>query len=170
MKRALCAVLVAVIGIVVFNAVSATWPAYRAKKEDPRNNKVMLWVYHQYAVNPNVIVLDLWNLDSNATMADVDRVLFDTAAALKARSLTSVSLAFRGREKFEMKGDYFKKLGDEREWQNPVYTMRTMPENLYTPDGRPAFDTWTGGWLGVIREQMDDHNEFHRAWYIEDLT
>ena len=47
--------------------------------------------------------------------------------------------------------------------------MRTFPENVYRPDGARAFDSWTGGVLGVLGKQMEDFNEFHKQWYIEDL-
>ncbi|BAV45427.1 Uncharacterized protein MLTONO_0524 [Mesorhizobium loti] len=68
-----------------------------------------------------------------------------------------------------MDGDYFRQTGREREWQNPVYVIRTLPENLKRIDGEPAFDTWTGGWLGVASKQMEDHAEFHKQWYLRDM-
>ncbi|BCG73329.1 hypothetical protein MesoLj113a_44870 [Mesorhizobium sp. 113-1-2] len=68
-----------------------------------------------------------------------------------------------------MDGDYFRQIGREREWQNPVYVIRTLPENLKRIDGEPAFDTWTGGWLGVASKQMEDHAEFHKQWYLRDM-
>ena len=76
--------------------------------------------------------------------------------------------SFRFNKKFYINGDYLTKLGKEYSTQNPVYTLRTLAENIYKLNGQKAFSTWTGGLLGVIKEQMDDHNTFHQEWYLED--
>lgn len=68
-----------------------------------------------------------------------------------------------------LKGDYFQTIGLEYGVQNPVYTLRTLPENVYTLEGKQAFGSWTGGWLGVVGKQMEDLNEFHRLWFMSDL-
>ena len=48
--------------------------------------------------------------------------------------------------------------------------MRTFPENVYALDGAKAFPSWTGGLIGVTGKQMEDFAEFHKQWYIYDLT
>jgi len=48
--------------------------------------------------------------------------------------------------------------------------MRTFPENLLKPDGSRAYQTWTGGLLGVVGKQVEDFNDFHRQWWLGDLT
>jgi len=58
----------------------------------------------------------------------------------------------------------------EYESQNPVYTIRTFPENLYTIDGKNVYGEWTGGLLGVVTKQMEDFNDFHKKWYIDEMT
>ena len=46
--------------------------------------------------------------------------------------------------------------------------MRTMQEHLQNPDGSPAFEVWNGGLLGVLGKQMEDHNAFHKRWWVDD--
>lgn len=169
MRRIMAAAGLVVAGVVAFNGLMVTWPALSKKQADPRNERVTLYSYYQWGVDPTTVVVDLWAISPTAGMADVDRVLFDTAAALQDGSYTSVKLSYRGRERFQLHGDYFRQIGRERDWQNPVYVMRTMPENLRDPAGQRAFDRWTGGWLGVMSKQLEDHNEFHRQWYIKYL-
>jgi hypothetical protein len=41
-------------------------------------------------------------------------------------------------------------------------------KELYTPDGSRAFDTWTGGTLGVLNAQMEDFSKFTNAWFLQD--
>src|SRR3546814_11223048 len=65
-------------------------------------------------------------------------------------------------------GAYFRTLGREYGSQNPVYTLRTLPENVMTTDGRSAFSEWSGGMIGVLAGQMGDLNEFHRRWFVDD--
>lgn len=86
--------------------------------------------------------------------------------ALKDRTFSEVHLAYRGRTRFILAGSDFKEMGEEYGPQNPVYTIRTMPEKLLRPDGTRAFDTWTGGLLGVLEKQLDDVRKFHREWYL----
>ena len=72
--------------------------------------------------------------------------------------------------KFVLEGDYFQTLGKEYGTQNPVYTMRTFPEKLYSPDGQRAFGRWSGGLLGIVGKQMEDFTEFHKQWYVEGMN
>ena len=89
---------------------------------------------------------------------------------MRNRKFESVELSFRGHTEFKISGQYFKTLGVEYSSQNPIYTIRTFPEHLMTPDGGQAFPTWTGGWLGFLNKQMEDFNEVHKRWYLSDLT
>jgi hypothetical protein len=47
--------------------------------------------------------------------------------------------------------------------------MRTFSENVFKLDGTAAYPKWTGGLLGVLSKELGQFNEFHKAWYIEDL-
>ena len=33
-----------------------------------------------------------------------------------------------------------------------------------------AYPEWTGGLLGVAGKQIEDFNDFHMKWYLEDLA
>jgi hypothetical protein len=103
-------------------------------------------------------------------MADVFRVLLQFAGAEKSREFASVELSFRGKPKFLISGQYFKQLGQEYGTQNPVYTLRTFPENLMKLDGSRAYPSWTGGLIGVAGRQIEESNNFHRQWWLDDFT
>ena len=91
------------------------------------------------------------------------------AGEMKDRKFREVRLAFRGQTRFILNGDEFAEIGQEFGWQNPVYTLRTFPEKLQRPDGRPAFSRWSGGLLGVTGAQMKDLNGLADQWYRSDL-
>lgn len=169
MRKTIVILLLVVSSAAAANLFWVTLPSFERLSADPRNAKVTIVPYLRWGVDPSTLVVDLWTIDGEASMADVDRCLLDIAAALKDRSFTSVELAHRTSVRFRMTGSYFKTLGTERDWQNPVYTMRTMPENMRTPEGMPAFGQWTGGMLGVLNKQMEDHQTLHRRWWLDDM-
>lgn len=127
-----------------------------------------LTVHRRGLLIGNTIVVDLRSVDGEASMVSVTRMLLKTAEALKGEDYDRVYLAYAGNEKFYFEGSYFKQIGEERSWQNPVYTVRTLPEHVRKLDGSPAFQTWTAGWLGVLGQQLEDSNEFHRQWWVND--
>lgn len=170
MRKSIAILLLAVSSVIAANLFLVTLPTYQRLSTDPRNAKVSVFSYLRWGVDTSTLVIDLWSVDGEASMADVDRSLLDIAAALKDRNFTRVQLAHRASVRFQMTGIYFKTLGTERDWQNPVYTIRTMPENMKTPEGLPAFSQWTGGWLGVVNKQMEDHHSLHRRWWLDDLV
>ena len=138
-------------------------------ESDVRNKGVKVVAYYEYLVSPKTLVFDLRDVEGEKSPLDIFRVFLQFSAAQKDHEYELIKLSFRGDSKFILKGDYFKKLGDEFGTQNPVYTIRTFPEHLFRPDGSAAFGVWTGGLIGVLGKQMEDFNEFHREWYVNDL-
>jgi hypothetical protein len=155
--------------LIVGNGLYVSYPAIHALQKDSRNESVHIVAYLWAGIDPRTLVIDIWSLERGASMADVDRSFLDIASALKGRLFSRVYLSYRGSSRFMISGNYFQKLGQEREWQNPVFTMRTMAENMLTMDGTNAFNSWTGGLIGVVGKQMEDHNRLHEAWYIDDF-
>ena len=137
---------------------------------DTRNKGIRAIAHYGYFVDGGTVVFDLRDISSENSMMDVFRVFMQFSQTLKDRRFTRVELSFRGRTKFVIDGGYFQQLGQEFESQNPIYTVRTLPENLVRPDGSPAFGRWTGGLLGVLPKQMEDFTTFHRQWYLDDLA
>jgi hypothetical protein len=137
---------------------------------DARNSGISASAHYEYYVSPSSLVFDLRSISSNTSMADVTRVLLQFAASRKNESYERVILSYRGEPRFVFMGDYFHTLGAEYGSQNPVYTMRTLPENVFHIDGKQAFGSWTGGWLGVVSKQMEDFTEFHKQWYLSEVA
>ena len=151
-----------------FNYFAVHRPAMAALSGDPRNETVGWAVYHHWSVAPRTIVVDLRRIGADAAMLDVDRGLFQIANRLRGREYDKVILAFRGEQKYMLEGSYFRRLGQEYDWQNPIVLVRELPEHTYNLDGSPAFQVWTGGLLGVVTAQMEDHEAMHRQWYLDD--
>jgi len=137
-------------------------------KKDIRNDGIHLYTHYDNFINPSIININFWNIDNDKTMADMDRIIFQLAEVLVDKTFEKVIFSFRFDKKYFIKGDYFKKIGEEFSYQNKIYLIRSFPEKLYKMDGSKAFSTWTGGLLGVMTKQMEDHNEFHKVWYLEE--
>jgi len=156
--------------VAAFNYIGVQRPLSEVLKADERNKGIDARAHYQYYVVPSKLVFDLRDISETNSAADVTRALLQFAATQKEKSYAEVALAYRGTPKFKLQGTYFHTLGAEYGTQNPVYTMRTFAENVYQLDGTAAFGTWTGGILGVMSKQMEDFNDFHKQWYITDLS
>ena len=122
--------------------------------------------YRRWLISPSEIVIDVRSVEGSHSMAGMDRMLFKSAEALKDSRYQSVVLAYKGAGRFRLDGAHFQEVGSSFSYENPVYLMRTLTENVSTMDGSPAFGTWTGGLIGVLGEQLNDHNEFHEKWWV----
>jgi len=152
--------------IAMWNCLTISRPVGDTLASDSRNHGVHVRVHYHNYVDPAVLSFDLQEISGQNSMADVFRVFLQSAKALKSHEFQKVELEFRGDVRFMLEGAYFKKLGDEYDFQNPVYTMNTFTSHLYRPDGTKAFPEWTGGWLGVMTKEIEQFNEFHKQWYL----
>lgn len=169
--KIIAAVALCAAGVVIAtNYFQLQRPLSLALSKDPRNDGIYASAHYEYYIIPSTIIFNLKSVSPERSPADVTRILLQFAESQKSKDFSLVKLSHAGKDKFVLKGEYFKTLGQELEDQNPIYTIRTIPENLYKPDGTAAFGTWTGGLLGVVGKQMEDFAEFHRQWYISDLA
>ena len=136
---------------------------------DQRNRGISVSAYYKTALGKDVVVFDLEDIEGSKSRLDVFRVLLDFAEEMEDESFSSLELAFRGDTRFILDGSYVRTLGSERRTQNPSYTIRTFPENLKTPYGSQAYSEWSGGLIGVLQKQMEDFNDVHDKWYLDDL-
>ena len=157
--------IASILSIIIFNYMFLQRHMNDVISNDPRNKGVSVDVHYWNYINTKKLIYNLDGLSPNNSRADVFRILLQFAEEISSKKFNHVILACKGETKFYLKGDYFNKIGAEYSMQNPVYTMRTFPENVYSPTGEKAFSSWSGGLLGVVNKQMDDFNSFHDQWY-----
>jgi hypothetical protein len=139
-------------------------PLAEALGADSRNRSIDASAYYRYNIPFGSVVLNIDDIGSDTKNVDMMRVLLQFAETQKYSDHDWVILSCRGEERFMIKGSHFKTMGLEYGSQNPMYTMRTLPENVYRMDGRRAFPVWEGGALGVMAEQMKNFSEFTVEW------
>lgn len=153
---------------------------------DPRSHRIRLDDLRKPEIRERLrrVWLDPLNLDPSRESARVTREIADRLAKLarsleqaghdaerkKDQSFERVVLSYKGSSKFQLEGSYFHTLGSDYEFQNPAYTLRTLPENVYELDGSPTFGSWTGGLIGVVGKQMEDLNQLHARWYLYEMV
>jgi len=175
-KRAGVALGGGVVSLILVGSLVFAWnyfllqaPMSSVLSADRRNGGIEVSAHYLWYLKPSVLVYDLRAVPMDKSPADVFRVFLQFAEKVEARHFDEVYLCHRGKLKFKIAGDYFHTLGAEYSSQNPVYTMRTFPENLMTPEGGRAYSGWSGGWLGVLAKQMEDFKDFHEKWYVRDM-
>ncbi|WP_448246889.1 hypothetical protein [Thalassotalea agariperforans] len=169
-RKIIVTIILIVSALFSWNYFSLQKNISHALNSDSRNIGINVYLYFDWFVNPNIIVFDIRDVSSDKSPMDVSRLLLQISEKLKQEEYEKIILAYKGQSKFILKGEFFKKTGLEYGNQNPMYTLRTLPQNVYNLDGTSAFPTWTGGLFGVLGKQMEDLNEFNKHWYINDLT
>ena len=164
---AICAVLA--LSLPILNYFKLSKPLSEVIDSDARNAGIKVNATFGNYYKSEVLVFDLTDVSDQNSAADVFRVFLQFSKKINNMEFDSVILSFRGKYKFRIEGGYFNKLGSELDSQNPLYTIRTFPENLYTLDGKRAYGSWTGGLFGVLSKQMGEFNDFHDQWYRNDL-
>ena len=154
--------------ILLINYSLLSIPSNSAISGDSRNDGVDIWVHYEYFINPGTLVFDLRSVGGDKSTADVFRVLFQVAEKFQGKRFDKVILSSKGKRKFYIEGSYFKEIGSSFSYQNPMYLLRTFPENTFLLNNTKAYATWTGGALGVMGKQMEDLNELAKYWVMAD--
>lgn len=162
-----CAFLFAV-SVFGFNHFTLSKSMSEVIESDFRNKDIQISVHYENYVNLNVLVFDVSNIRMTHSAADIFRVFWAYSNKMKDKSFDKVILSSKGKAKFYILGKHFKSIGNEYGVQNPIYIIRTFPENVYKLDGSKAFSGWTGDLLGVAQKQLEDFNEMSREWFLHD--
>ncbi|MGE5391552.1 MAG: hypothetical protein ACM3PE_10880 [Deltaproteobacteria bacterium] len=133
-------------------------------KEDNRNEGIKVSVHYKNYYDSSVLIYDLKEIPGDKSMLDIFRVFLQYADKTQNKDFHTVELSCNGTTKFLLDGSDYKVIGQEYSFQNPMYTIRTFPEKLKTPQGDAAFESWSGGILGVLGQQMNDFNSFMTQW------
>jgi hypothetical protein len=164
------AITLALVGLAVAgwarSHYGAQVPIREALAKDWRNTGVELSARYGGYWDSSVLVLDVTRADAVAPV-DMFRVLFQAAEAMhtKNASFEKVQLARSGEPVFVLDGGDFATLGRQfASSENPIFMIRTLPAKLKRPSGGAAFSEWTGGWLGVMKREMEDANTAAKEW------
>jgi len=157
-------------GVWVYNETTLQKPLQRVLLADPRNHVVKAKAHFDGWIDTHSVVFDLADVAGDSSQMDMFRVLLEFAKEQKDHQYRRIVLAAYGQKKFTVPGDYFQQLGREYDTQNPVYTIRTFSHHVSTMDGAKPFPEPDGGLLWVLKEEMEQFNDFNKRWYLDDFA
>ena len=174
MKKTILTILLLLLalGIIIygFNYIQLQSKMNSIIKADSRNEGIKVTVHFGAYLNPSKLVYNLRSVPDTFNTLDVFRIFLQFAEKMSSKNFNELVLAYRGKAKFKIDGNYFQKLGEEYSWQNPIYTMCTFPENLKNLDGKKAYEQCIGGLLEELAQQLDNFMDFCEKWYLDDTT
>lgn len=153
--------------VLAYNFFWMHFPVQQKLSEDYRNTSASIAVYHRWGIHPNEIVVDIRSVEGSASRLDITRMLFQIAEVFEDRNYSTVILAHRGKEKLKLDGDFFKETGETFSFQNPIHLSRELPKNVYHLDGKRAYGSYSGGWLGVLNAELEQLNDLHDDWWLD---
>ena len=146
------------------NLARVTVPAWLGQSAN-NATQVTFIAHYAYWVDPTSITIDLVSASSSARKVDIDFGLFAIAEAFREREFDTIHLARWAGTRFLMSGYNFALIG-RRSFggQGNMFLVGALPSMLRYPSGSAAFGEWTGGWIGVMGKQLEDHESFIRQW------
>jgi len=129
------------------------------------NGVVKANVYYAGAFATDTVVFDLKDGGSSgARRIDPVHLLMQFAGKLNLNLIDRIVLARNGKEVFYVSGSDLSKPADSYEGGGRVWAFNNLPERVRTMSGSQPYGEWTGGFLGVLKEQSEDVNEFIEEW------
>ena len=159
----------AVASVWIYNETTLQKPLQQVLVSDPRNHMVRARAHFDGWIDTHSVVFDLNDVAGETSQMDVFRVLLQYAKEQRDHRYQRIILAAYGQKKFVVPGDYFQKLGQEYDTQNPVYTVRTFSHHVSTMDGANPFPEPDGGILWVVKQEMEQFTDFNKRWYLDDF-
>jgi hypothetical protein len=111
------------------------------------------------------VIFDLRDGGSpSARGIDPVHLLMQFASKLDLYSTRRIVLARNGQHRFCVSSDDMRPLADSYANGGVLWAFDNLPARVRRMDGTRAFGEWTGGWLGVLKEQTEDLAQFINEW------
>ncbi|SIO11413.1 hypothetical protein SAMN05444166_2519 [Singulisphaera sp. GP187] len=116
------------------------------------------------------IVFDVRACKGDARLIDSLHLLMQFAAKIKHSKFDHLLLAGGGEEVYRLPKSDLDELAEQYELGARIWAFDHWPERLLKPTGERAFESWSGGFLGVASAQMKDLSEALKAWLEKAAT
>lgn len=149
-----------------YNFFSLQYPMNKILLLD-ENKGIDISVGYENYINLSTVIYDLHGCQ-HKTKIDIFKVLLQFAEKKKDSNFDCIILSCRGKKKFKIPGEFFKKIGMEYSKQNIVPTIKTFPENLLHLDGSPLTEYKSDSLLISEEEQLNNCCKFIFEWLKSD--
>lgn len=131
------------------------------------NKGIDVSVGYENYINLSTVIYDLHGCQ-HKTKIDILKVLLQFAEKKKDSNFDYIILCCRGKRKFIIPGEFFKKIGMEYNEQNIVPTIKMFPENLLHLDGSPFSETKSDSLFMSEDELLKECCKFMFEWLKSD--
>ncbi len=116
------------------------------------------------------IVFDVRSCKGDSRLIDPLHLLMQFGYKIKDTRIDHLSIAAGGEEVFRLEKSDLDELAGQYELGARIWAFDHWPERLRKPTGERAYESWSGGFLGVMKAQAEDINEALRAWLEKAAT
>jgi len=163
-RRRILIVLALTVAFMVYQSVRHSDLREKLKSCESSGN-VNADVYYTGFFAEDMVVLDLQSGGSPAARRiDPVHLLMQFADKLNLYSIKRIVLARNGKEVFYISGSDLREPANSYAGGGRIWAFNNLPERVRTMSGTQPYDEWTGGFLGVLKEQSEDVNEFIEKW------
>jgi hypothetical protein len=110
------------------------------------------------------IVFDVRSCRGDSRLIDPLHLLMQFGYKIKDTSIAHLSIASNGEEVYRLEKSDLDELVRQYELGARIWAFDHWPERLRKPSGERAYESWSGGFLGVAKAQMEDLNGALKTW------
>lgn len=121
-------------------------------------------VYYRGYLSTRDVVFDFQAREAKGRRIDPVHLLMQFASRIHLSGLGNVYLARDGVEHFRIYPSALDELASSYENGGRIWAFNNLPAAVRRIDGSQAFGEWTGGWLGVVKGQVEDLDSFLEQW------
>jgi DNA-directed RNA polymerase subunit RPC12/RpoP len=121
-------------------------------------------VYYRGYLSTRDIVFDFQTGAAKGRRIDPVHLLMQFASRLNLAGTDNVYLARDGDERFRVASRSLDPLASSYENGGRIWAFNNLPAAVRRIDGSQAYGEWTGGWLGVMKGQVEDLGSFLEQW------
>lgn len=131
----------------------------------PSSDGLDVDVYYGGYLSSDEVVFDYKGVEqhSSARLIDNAHLLLEFAGKLD-RDVRQLTLANNGTKLWYLNSSDFRELAEQYRLDARIWAFSHLPERLRHMNGLRAYDAWTGGWLGVMKEQTEDLSDMLETW------
>lgn len=110
------------------------------------------------------LVFDVRSCKGDSRLIDPLHLLMQFGAKIKDISFDYLSIASGDEEVYRLPKSDLDELAHQYDLGARIWAFDHWPERLRKPTGESAFESWSGGLLGMIKAQAEDLNQALRTW------
>jgi hypothetical protein len=110
------------------------------------------------------IVFDVRSCKGECRLIDPLHLVLQFAYKVEDERFGHLAISSSGEQVYRLEKSDLHELAKQYELGGRIWAFNHWPERLRKPTGERAFESWSGGILGVVKGQMEDMNEALKTW------